>query len=131
VQPTLPFGLSPLQHDALQFPPLTACQQFHKLLQHITWYSLIASMPAVWHGGWPSDESDSYQCNPAMKSRQLSSFTWISFTRLVGSIRRSDDIKSPLWVFSGNRVTGMNRRRCFSLFSTIAPPHFTRLVVDY
>jgi hypothetical protein len=72
-----------------------------------------------------------YQRNPAMKSWQLSSFTWISFTRLVGSIRRSDDIKSPLWVFSGNRVTGMNRRRCFALFSTIAPPQFTRLVVDY
>jgi hypothetical protein len=27
-------------------------------------------------------------------------------------------------------VAGMNRRRCFSLFSTISPSHFDRLVFD-
>jgi len=68
--------------------------------------------------------------NPEINSSMVISSTSISFTRLVGNIRRSEVIKSPPGVCSGDRVAGMNRRRCFSLFSTISPSHFDRLVFD-
>jgi hypothetical protein len=120
-------------HDPIQLLVLYFGQQVQECLDFLGGYSgqVHAGESGTAGGERRSGRAELYQRNPAMKSWQLSSFTWISFTRLVGSIRRSDDIKSPLWVFSGNRVTGMNRRRCFARFSTIAPPQFTKLVVDY
>jgi len=69
--------------------------------------------------GGLSDEYEMGHCNLDISSRQLSSSTWISFTRLVGRNRRSDAIKSPTPVCSGNRVIGMHSRRCVILLSFI------------
>jgi hypothetical protein len=49
--------------------------------------------------------------NPEINSPMVISSATISFRRLVGIIRRSGVIKSPLGVCSGDRVTGTNRRR--------------------
>ena len=67
--------------------------------------------------------------NPEINSSIVISSASISFRRLVGNIRRSEVIKSPLGVCSGDRVTGMNRRRCFSLFSTITSPTSSGLLL--
>ena len=46
------------------------------------------------------------QQNPEINSSMVISSTSISFRRLVGNLRRSEGIKSPLRVCSGNCVTG-------------------------
>jgi hypothetical protein len=94
-------------------------------LQQATW-EMIAEMERARLKG--DDGQVQWLENPEINSLIVISSTSISFRRLVGNIRRSVVINSPLGVCSGDRVTGMNRRRCFSLFSTIAPSPFDRLV---
>jgi len=96
-------------------------------LQQVMW-EVVAEMERTRLQG--DDGQVQWLENPEINSSIVISSTSISFRRLVGNIRRSEVIKSPPGVCSGDRVAGMNRRRCFSLFSTIAPSPFDRLVFD-
>jgi hypothetical protein len=89
-----------------------------------SWFGVAAILhkSAAAAFGSPFYFSASVQRKSEIWLSKLISFTSISFTRLVGILRRSDTMKSPLIVQNGNCVVGINRRRCFSLFSTIALP---------
>jgi hypothetical protein len=77
-------------------------------LQQVMW-EVIAAMERA---KFQSDDGQvQWLENPEINSSIEISSTSISFRRLVGNIRRSEVIKSPLGVCSGERVVGMNRRR--------------------
>ena len=85
------------------------------------WSSMTSQCRENLVGGWDlSGQVELHQCNPEIKSSRLISFTSISLKRLVGNLRRSNAINSPLMLQNGNCVAGVKRRRRFSLFSTIA-----------